>query len=76
MRLWNLNSKSEKPIIPKVKGRIDGFQYVESVFMDEKPVFLVKNLKTDKICIKDKFEVNEKILKKIHYGEWNLQSGG
>jgi hypothetical protein len=56
MRLSNLISKTEKPIIPKVKGKIDDFQYVESVFVDEKPVFLVKNLKTNSICIVEKFE--------------------
>ena len=51
-----MTSKAEKPVIPKVKGKIDDFQYVESVFVDKKPVFLVKNLQTNEICIIDKFE--------------------
>jgi hypothetical protein len=60
MRLQNLTSKDEKPIISKVKGKIGDLQYVESVFVDGKPVFLVKNLKTNTIHIIDKFE-DEKI---------------
>lgn len=64
-----MNTKAEKPIIPKVKGIIDDFQYVESVFVDEKPVFLVKNLKTDKICIKDKFESDGKIIRPLEKSE-------
>jgi hypothetical protein len=60
MRYQILTSKDEKPVFPKVKGKIDDSQYVESVFVDEKPVFLVKNLKTNAICIIDKFD-DEKI---------------
>ncbi len=60
MRCQILTSKDEKPVFPKVKGKIDDSQYVESVFVDGKPVFLVKNLKTNAICIIDKFD-DEKI---------------
>ncbi len=70
MRCQILTSKDQaKPIIPKVKGKIDDLQYVESVFVDGKPVFLVTNTKTGGIYISEKFEINEKIIRPLEKNE-------
>src|SRR3970040_258581 len=70
MRCQILTSKEQsKPIIPKVKGKIDDLQYVESVLVNRNPVFLVTNTETGGICIEDQFEFDDKIIRPLEKNE-------
>lgn len=70
MRYQILTSKHEaKSRIPKVKGKIDDLQYVESILVNGNPVFLVTNIKTGGIHISDEHEFDDKIIRPLEKNE-------
>ena len=61
-------TKSKTQILPKVKGSVNE-QYVESIIVDNKPQFLVRQLDKDEITIKDSIELEDKIIRPLNLKE-------
>ncbi|MCV0410767.1 hypothetical protein [Nitrosopumilus sp.] len=64
-----MTRENSKPIISKVKGKVGTKLYVESVLVDNKPAFIVKNLSTEKIEIKYTIEQDCCTLRPLTKGE-------
>lgn len=62
-------ARDAKPIKTKVKGKI-GNNYVESILVDNKPSFIVKNLRTGKITVKHTIELDYCIYRSLYKNEY------
>lgn len=68
-------AKENKPkIIPKVKGFVDDYRFVESVFVDSEPAFLVKDIKSGKVSVEHEIKVSEKkVLRPLYLQEYGYK---
>jgi len=55
-----MSDKKDIKVIPKVKGYVSKNKYVESVFVDSKPAFLVKDIESEKISVEYEIKISEK----------------